>query len=165
MQHHRIKALAFGLLFVLVWTTFAFGTPGERFYVREDNTSLHEGPSATASVVRRLDKGDRVIEFRRQGSWVKVSQLGAVGKDGWVEISRLAPEPRNSGGGQVVRRIETPSIITPDKIRPGEKVTPSYVRPGKCPEFDAATIDNCFGRFRSSKSRYRQLCKKRFSIT
>ena len=93
-QHHHIKALAFGLLFVLAWTTSAYGSPGERFHIREDNTSIYEGPTATAPVVRNLNKGDRVIEFRRQGSWVKVSQLGAVGKDGWVEISRLALEPR-----------------------------------------------------------------------
>ena len=94
MQHHHIKVLALGLLFGLAWTTTAYGTPGERFHIREDNTSIYEGPTATASVVRHLNKGDRVIEFRRQGSWVKVSQLGAVGKDGWVEISRLAPELR-----------------------------------------------------------------------
>ena len=94
MEHHNVKALVLGLLIGLAWTTSAYGTPGERFYVQEDNTSLHEGPSATAPVVRHLNKGDRVIEFRRQGSWVKVSQLGAVGEDGWVEISRLAPDHR-----------------------------------------------------------------------
>ncbi len=93
-QHHHIKALAFGLLFGLAWVTSAYGTPGERFHIREDNTNIHEGPTATAPVVRHLNQGARVIEFRRQGSWVKVSQLGAVGEDGWVEISRLAPDPR-----------------------------------------------------------------------
>ncbi len=94
MQRNHIKAFAFSLLLGLAWTTTAYGTPGERFHIKEDNTGIHEGPSATASVVRHLNKGDRVIEFRRQGSWVKVSQLGAVGEDGWVEISRLAPDHR-----------------------------------------------------------------------
>ena len=142
MQPHRLKALAFGLLFGLAWTMPAYGTPGERFYVREDNTNIHEDPTATAPVVRHLNKGDRVIEFRRQGSWVKVSQLGAVGKDGWVEISRLAPEPRKTGGAvgkapkpeQVVELIESPPKVTR----------------GRCPAFNAATIDKCFQRFSRS---------------
>ncbi len=94
MQYHLIKVLAVGLLLSLAWVTSAYGTPGERFHIKEDNTGIHEGPTATASVVRHLNKADSVIEFRRQGSWVKVSQLGAVGKDGWVEISRLAPDHR-----------------------------------------------------------------------
>jgi hypothetical protein len=94
MQNYLIKVLAVGLLSGLAWTTSAYGTPGERFHIKEDNTGIHVDPSATASVVRRLNKGDRVIEFRRQGSWVKVSQLGAVGEGGWVEISRLAPDHR-----------------------------------------------------------------------
>ena len=95
MQDHPIRALAFSLFFGLAWTTYAYGSPGELFHIREDNTNIHEGPTATAPVVRHLNKGDRVIEFRRQGSWVKVGQLGAVGKDGWIEISRLVPEPRH----------------------------------------------------------------------
>ncbi len=95
MQHNHIKAFAFSLLLGLAWTTSAYGTPRELFHIKEENTGIHEEPSATAPVVRHLNKGDRVIEFRRQGSWVKVSQLGAVGEDGWVEISRLAPEPRH----------------------------------------------------------------------
>ena len=73
----------------------------------------------------RLNRGDRVIEFRRQGSWVKVSLLGAVGKDGWIEVSRLGPEPPNGGGtveeapegGRVVGAIETPPKPTPEDIR------------------------------------------------
>jgi hypothetical protein len=147
MTHHHIKALAVCLLFGLAWTTSAYGTPGERFYVREDNTSVHERPTATASVVKHLNKGDRVIEFRRQGSWVKVSQLGAVGKDGWVEISRLAPEPPDDGEavgeapetGQVVGGIESlPNVTTKD------------IRRGECPVFDAGTIDDCFARFSRS---------------
>jgi hypothetical protein len=94
MHQQNLKTLAFSLLFGLAWTTSAYGTPGERFQIREDNTSIYESPSETAPVVRHLNEGDRVIEFRRQGAWVKVSQLGAVGEDGWVEVSRLTPEPR-----------------------------------------------------------------------
>ncbi len=63
MQHHHMKALALGLLLSLAWTTSAYGTPGELFHIREDNTNVHEGPAATAPVVRHLNKGDRVIEF------------------------------------------------------------------------------------------------------
>jgi uncharacterized protein YgiM (DUF1202 family) len=91
-RQHRL-ALAFSLLVSLAWATSAYATPGERFYIDMDNISVRERPAAAAPVVRHLNKGDRVIEFRRQGSWIRVSQLGAVGEDGWVEISYLVPEP------------------------------------------------------------------------
>jgi clan AA aspartic protease (TIGR02281 family) len=70
----------------------ASASPGQRYDVRKDGTKVFSAPRANAPVVTRLNKGDRVIEWRRQGSWVNISQLGAVGKEGWVKISRLRTE-------------------------------------------------------------------------
>ena len=83
------------LIFILLGFTLAMPSnagPGQRYDVQKDNTKVHSSPSATAPVVMRLNKGDRVIEWRRQGSWVKISRLGAVGRDGWIKIFRLRPE-------------------------------------------------------------------------
>jgi hypothetical protein len=162
MRHFHPTAMVFSLLFGLAWTTCAYGTPSERFQIKEDNTSIHESPAATAPVVGRLNGGDRVIEFGRQDLWVKISQLGTVGLDGWVKKSDLMPEPQAKQQptqdarqtAQVAIPIEAlPNVrpnrfgpeqaITPDKIRPGEAITPDTIRPGKCPAFDAATIDRC----------------------
>jgi uncharacterized protein YgiM (DUF1202 family) len=163
MYHQHLKSLALSLLFGIAWTTSAYCTPGERFHIKEDNTNIHESPTATAPVVGRLNEGDRVIEFGRQDLWVKVSQLGAVGIDGWVKKSDLMPEPQATQqstqdarqAAQVAVPIEAlpnarpdrfrpDEAITPDKIRPGEAITPDTIRPGNCPAFDAATIDKCF---------------------
>jgi uncharacterized protein YgiM (DUF1202 family) len=162
MRYHHPKALILSVLLGLASATSAYGTPGERFHIKEDNTNIYKSPAATAPVVERLNEGDRVIEFRRQGSWVKISRLGAVGQDGWVERSNLIPEPQAKQQSarearrtaQVAVPIEaSPNVrpdrfrpgeaITPDKIRPGEAITPDTIRPGKCPAFDAATIDRC----------------------
>jgi aspartyl protease family protein len=40
----------------------------------------------------RLNRGDRVIEWRRKGAWVEVSAMGVVGRNGWVHVSRLRSE-------------------------------------------------------------------------
>lgn len=117
MKHLQITTAVVFVLCCYVLTDIARATPGERFYVQEDDTSVHESPSATAPITIHLMRGDRVIEFRRQGSWVKVSLLGAVGKDGWIEISRLGSQPPNSDGGapeSLVGAIEKPPEVSPE---------------------------------------------------
>jgi clan AA aspartic protease (TIGR02281 family) len=82
-----------GFFFVgLALAANATASPGQRYDVLNDDTKVFEAPRANAPVVMRLNKGDRVIEWRRQGSWVNISQMGAVGKEGWVKISRLRSE-------------------------------------------------------------------------
>ena len=73
-------------------TTASHAGPGERYDVQRDNTKVYSAPNAKARVVMRLNRGDRVIEWRRQGAWIKISKLNAVGKDGWVRLSRLRGE-------------------------------------------------------------------------
>ena len=94
MIFRPIRAVGF-MLFGLVGLALAANanaSPGQRYDVRKDDTEVHSAPQSDAPVVTRLNKGDRVIEWRRQGSWVNISLLGAVGKDGWVRISRLRTE-------------------------------------------------------------------------
>ena len=91
MPHCPLKAISFFLV-GLALATNASASPGQRYDVRMDDTEVFNAPRADAPVVMRLNKGDRVIEWRRQGSWVNISQMGVVGKEGWVRISRLRTE-------------------------------------------------------------------------
>ncbi len=93
MLCYQMKIVAFAVLGLVVATN-AYAGPGKRYHVRMDGTKVYEAPSATAPVIMQLNQGDRVLEWRRQGQWVKVSRIGAVGKDGWVRISRLRAEAR-----------------------------------------------------------------------
>ncbi len=83
-------------LFGLAAASNVAATPGERHYVQRDDTKFYAAPRTGAPVVMRLGEGIRVIEWRRQGSWVKVSRLGTVGKEGWVRTSRLVSETPGS---------------------------------------------------------------------
>lgn len=93
MLYYQMKIVAFAVL-GLALATNAYAGPGKLYHVRMDGTKVYEAPSATAPVIMQLNQGDRVLEWRRQGQWVKVSRMGAVGKDGWVRISRLRAEAR-----------------------------------------------------------------------
>ena len=87
-----IRFMAFALL-GLIFAASAHASPGQRFHVPKNNTKIFSAPRFSAPVVMRLKQGDRVIEWKRQGSWVKIGLLGgSIGKDGWVQISRLVPD-------------------------------------------------------------------------
>ncbi|MDH3240202.1 MAG: TIGR02281 family clan AA aspartic protease [Alphaproteobacteria bacterium] len=72
--------------------TGAQAAPGQRYDVQRNDTKIHAFPSAKARVLGRLNRGDRVIEWRRNGAWVEVSPMGVVGANGWVHFSRLRSE-------------------------------------------------------------------------
>jgi hypothetical protein len=103
-RRQAMRLIALVPLFSLAFATAANATPGERFYIQEEGASVHEAPNAAAPVVRLLERGDRVIEFRREGSWVKVGIFGTVGKDGWVQSAHLGPEPPE----EPTAAVETP---------------------------------------------------------
>lgn len=79
-------------LLSLTLATGALAAPGQRYDVQRNDTKIYASPSAKAPVIGRLKKGDRVIEWSRKGPWVEVSQMGVVGKNGWIHISRLREE-------------------------------------------------------------------------
>lgn len=91
MIRRRMKILIFALAGLALATTSYAGS-GQRYDVQKNGAIVYSAPRTTAPVVMRLNRGDRVIEWRRQGLWVKISRLGAVGKTGWVKISRLQTE-------------------------------------------------------------------------
>lgn len=88
-QHMKVVIFAFA---VTALTATSYAGPGQRYEILRNDTKVYSAPRTGASVIMRLNKGDRVIEWRRQGSWVKIGRLGAVGKDGWVEHSTLQTE-------------------------------------------------------------------------
>ena len=91
MLYHYMKVLI--CVFAgLTWAMPSGAGPGQRFDVQKNFTKVYSSPSTRSSVVMRLNKGDRVVEWRRKGSWVKISLLGRVGRDGWIKLSRLRPE-------------------------------------------------------------------------
>jgi clan AA aspartic protease (TIGR02281 family) len=91
-----MRALLSGILktalVVCAMVTSAHAAPGQRYDVQRDDTKIHESPSAKARVLGRLNRGDRVIEWRRRGDWVEISPMGVVGKNGWVHFSGLRSE-------------------------------------------------------------------------
>jgi len=72
--------------------TSAHAAPGERYDVQRDGTKIYASDSPKARVLGILNRGDRVIEWRRKGAWVEISQMGAVGGNGWVRLSSLRSE-------------------------------------------------------------------------
>ena len=141
------RFITFALL-GLIFAINAHARIGDRFYIPKNNTKIYSAPSVSAPVVMRLNKGDRVIEWRRQGSWVKIGLLGGrVGKDGWVQVSRLVwdskgkrkieiekdqagqfrlPAP-DSGPGQGADRSEADRS---ENVRPRELATGGRACPG-----------------------------------
>ncbi len=93
MLRYRIWVAVFFFLFGLTLAATSYATPGARHIVQGNNTNIYKAPSNNAPIVMQLNQGDRVIEWQRQGSWVKISQMGVFGSEGWVESSRIALEP------------------------------------------------------------------------
>jgi hypothetical protein len=86
----RICLAAFmGLLFA----SAAMAAPGALYTVVAEGP-LYASADPSAEVVARLKPGDRVIEFSRSGSRIKIGVLGAVDKNGWVEAAQLAAAER-----------------------------------------------------------------------
>lgn len=96
MVRNCFKLVVLVAVFGLAAASSARATPGERHYVQRDDTKLFAAPRSNAPVLTRLGEGARVIEWQRQGAWVKVSRLGMVGQDGWIKTSRLVSETPGS---------------------------------------------------------------------
>jgi hypothetical protein len=67
-------------------------TPGEVLVPRADGIRLYEAPRSTAQVLQELDRSHRLLEFRREGDWVKVAVFRMVGGRGWVRGADLVAE-------------------------------------------------------------------------
>lgn len=111
-----LLTLVFAL--TLTATAAANAAPGDTLYIQSDNVNVYEAPSVDAPVLMQLHQGQKLKEFRREGSWVKVIIYGEVGKDGWIQISNARPEvPNGNSTAPAVSEVEeipTPSP-TPDR--------------------------------------------------
>lgn len=58
--------------------------PSDTLFVLKERVNLREGPSTNHPVVLQLDKGQELMEFKRDGRWVHVGAYGTAGKIGWV---------------------------------------------------------------------------------
>ena len=149
MLHHRINVAIFLFLFGITSATISCATPGALYYVQEDNTKLYDAPSSTAPVVMLLNRGDRVIEWRRQGSWIRVSRMGTVGRDAWVKISHLVSEPRGNrdieieanSNGQFVLEVEVNGTVLKFIVDTGATTTLLSPRDADKLGFDKSTLE------------------------
>ena len=78
----------------------ALAASGSLWSVGEAGSKLLSLPADDAPSVAALSSGQRLIEFERQGPWLRVAVMGAVGQEGWVLAEELeANASRQRGGG------------------------------------------------------------------
>ena len=92
----RLGIISIAIALILIFAGTAIAGSGEQHFVQSDGTQLYETPTADSAVSMTLGRGTRVLEYRRKGAWVKIAVLGAVGKEGWIELSHLGPEHPDS---------------------------------------------------------------------
>ena len=82
------------LLLVLAGPRPLGASPGQEFAVREAGVALRAQPNGTADEVLSLTPEHRLVEFARQGDWVRVGVYRQVGAFGWVPVDQLVAVPR-----------------------------------------------------------------------
>lgn len=86
-----LAALALGL----AGAAFALGarpaaaTSGDVLYVLDPDIALRTAPRPDAAVKGVMRRGQKVMEFARQGEWTRVAVFGAVGLEGWLPTAAL----------------------------------------------------------------------------
>ncbi len=69
------------------------GNKVEALFVLKDLVNMRQGPSIEHEVVLRLEKGQELMEFKRDGKWVHVGAYGTSGKIGWVHERLVGKTP------------------------------------------------------------------------
>jgi len=88
------------LILILCVAPPALAASGSLWSVGEAGGKLLSLPADDAPSVAGLSSGQRLIEFERQGPWLRVAVMGAVGLEGWVLAEELeANASRQRGGG------------------------------------------------------------------
>ena len=121
-QLASLLSLLFAL--TLLSATRVDGSPGATLYIQHDGVSVHQAPNADAPVVLHLDRGRKLKELRRQGSWVKGIIYGEIGKEGWVKQSQVGSKPLADATAEsqepeedtIVGPIATPKPKTPPPL-------------------------------------------------
>jgi hypothetical protein len=86
--------LALMLVVLLAAVRPILASPGEEFTVSGSGVALRAQPRETANALLTLTPEHLLVEFARQGDWVRVGVYREVGAFGWVEADQLIPAPR-----------------------------------------------------------------------
>ncbi len=84
------------LVMLVFWVAVALpahATPGQILYVQPEIINARQAPSTSARVVMRLERGHKLMEFERRGTWVRVLISGTLGNQGWVHGALVATRP------------------------------------------------------------------------
>ena len=88
-----MRSLFIAALFLIVGSANLGATPGQVHPVPAEGLQLRSAPDEGAPVVGQLAAGQRLLEYERQGPWMRVGVFGGVRQEGWVPDSFLAALP------------------------------------------------------------------------
>jgi hypothetical protein len=90
----RVVLLVLALIMLLAEAGPLRASPGEEFTVRGSGVALRAQPRETANALLTLTPEHLLVEFARQGDWVRVGVYREIGAFGWVPAEKLVPAPR-----------------------------------------------------------------------
>lgn len=136
----------------------AFAANGSRWLVRPEGVVLRKAPLPTAPVLVTLAEGRRLVEFERQGDWLRVLVMDAVGLEGWVRAETLSEIP--------LVPLPEASQEPPQKEPPVEPPQPIVLSVGGSPALAFSVDCSLLGSSGRKKSlRFEGLAPKRYSFT
>ena len=133
----RTVLLAFVLLLAVPAGLGA--TPGQVHPVPDEGLELRSAPDKGAPVVRRLEAGQRLLEYERRGPWMRVGVFGGVGQEGWVPDAFLAALPADPAPEEEVAPIvkEAEEVIVEPRFLLDVTGSPALEFIGHCITVDA----------------------------
>ncbi len=116
MTSKRIQGVLVAVL-ALLWSlgiaTAAGATSGDILYIQGETASVHQDPSKSAPVLMQLNRGHKVMEMERQGSWVRIRMFHTI-RNGWVQSFLVAPHfPGESAVAPAEPKIEKSPTAPP----------------------------------------------------
>ena len=113
----KASSLLLSLGLILLLATDIEASPGATLHPQGGSVKVYQAPSADAPIVAQLDRGQKLKEFRRQGSWVKVIIYGEVWKEGWVRSSDVSREDPGAGSVKTTESEVKPSEVSPEPVK------------------------------------------------
>lgn len=108
---HGVRAAVLALLLSVGIATAATAAPGDILYIQGKTASVHQDPSKSAPVLIQLNRGHKVMEVERQGSWVRIQMFHTI-KKGWVPSSLLAPRfPGETAAAPASPKPPVPRVV------------------------------------------------------
>ena len=149
MTSKRIQGLLVGVL-ALLWSlgiaTAAGATSGDILYIQGETASVHQDPSKSAPVLMQLNRGHKVMEMERQGSWVKIRMFHTI-RNGWVQSSLVAPHfPGESAVAPAEPKIEKSPTAPPQPKTEEARVVVFSVKRKAPPVTDVEVLIEATGR-------------------